>query len=602
MKVRSKLKKFLMVTAFLSVSILASSCNIFDTLSSRQKKDEKKDDKLYLNKNGNPEDQDDQNKKPVVTPPVTFKPENPSKDPISENPQEPNSPEAPSAENNFNINTDIKNWDQKLSNVQLQSIYNNNPQLTRFNFTKAPENTKFSSNEEYLESIFKRTFSINFNYSTQTIAGTAWVLDYHYDKNNPKEITLYLATNFHVATNLRTANDYEFYVQNSPNLERVRSVDLRFAQDWRNPDTSYITKRYTGRNMPRNIFLAKNFMDQEVSSSYNDGGGYYADFSVIEWKFKISDFYSNSAFFINTVDPSLDLWVKKIESAAGEVKAAVDKNLGIDGGYLNTKAHEGYTSLDYTTIQSTYYSDLSKTITNEVRYPQTVNEILEFQKNVNNTFTNYIYAFRPEYWFFGGYPLIPNDGFVPTFNIDYDNLTNLGFNKNDYNPDFKIIYTLNNTKNTDQKISFNNEPTYAFYGTAYETFQKIKIHGGISGSLVLNEQGIPAGVLYGSFVNDTEKIARKDGSTLTLNNALMIPFAQQKDITYTTFDGQSHTIYAYNLVDGTDKAKFPHQIDSFREKLIEVYGPNYKTKLFPNGVGVFDGPSNHDINSEKFKG
>ncbi|SYV93075.1 Uncharacterised protein, partial [Mycoplasmopsis synoviae] len=35
--------------------------------------------------------------------------------------------------------------------------------------------------------------------------------------------------------------------------------------------------------MPRNIFLAKNFMDQEVSSSYNDGGGYYADFSVIEW-------------------------------------------------------------------------------------------------------------------------------------------------------------------------------------------------------------------------------------------------------------------------------------------------------------------------------
>ncbi|MFL1037818.1 hypothetical protein ACJOMK_04950, partial [Mycoplasmopsis synoviae] len=103
-----------------------------------------KDDKLYLNKNGEPEDQDDQNKKPVVTPPVTFKPENPSKDPISENPQEPNSPEAPSAENNFNINTHIKNWDQKLSNVQLQSIYNNNPQLTRFNFTKAPENTKFS--------------------------------------------------------------------------------------------------------------------------------------------------------------------------------------------------------------------------------------------------------------------------------------------------------------------------------------------------------------------------------------------------------------------------------------------------------------------------
>lgn len=100
-------------------------------------------------------------------------------------------------------------------------------------------------------------------------------------------------------------------MQNSPNLERVRSVDLRFAQDWRNPDTSYITKRYTGRNMPRNIFLAKNFMDQEVSSSYNDGGGYYADFSVIEWKFKISDFYSNSSFFINTVDPSLDLWVKK---------------------------------------------------------------------------------------------------------------------------------------------------------------------------------------------------------------------------------------------------------------------------------------------------
>ncbi|MFL1073716.1 hypothetical protein ACJOMS_04700, partial [Mycoplasmopsis synoviae] len=95
----------------------------------------------------------------------------------------------------------------------------------------------------------------------------------------------------------------------------------------------------------------------------------------------------------------------KIELAAGEVKVAVYKNLGIDGGYLNTKAHEGYTSLDYTTIQSTYYSDLSKTITNEVRYPQTVNEILELQKNVNNTFTNYIYAFRPEYWFFGGYPL-----------------------------------------------------------------------------------------------------------------------------------------------------------------------------------------------------
>ncbi|SYV93074.1 Uncharacterised protein, partial [Mycoplasmopsis synoviae] len=110
MKVRSKLKKILMVTAFLSVSILASSCNIFDTLSSRQKKDEKKDDKLYLNKNGDPEDQDDQSKKPVVTPPVTFKPENPSKDPISEKPQEPDAPEAPSAENNFNINTDIKNW------------------------------------------------------------------------------------------------------------------------------------------------------------------------------------------------------------------------------------------------------------------------------------------------------------------------------------------------------------------------------------------------------------------------------------------------------------------------------------------------------------
>ncbi|SYV93644.1 hypothetical protein LA081_03630 [Mycoplasmopsis synoviae] len=46
-------------------------------------------------------------------------------------------------------------------------------------------------------------------------------------------------------------------------------------------------------------------------------------------------------------------------------------------------------------------------------------------------------------------------------------------------------------------------------------------------------------------------------------------------------------VEAYNLIDGTDKTKFPNQTSSYRDQLRLVYNSGstkFKTALFPEGA------------------
>ncbi|OAB49224.1 hypothetical protein MGALLINA_00140 [Mycoplasmopsis gallinarum] len=116
-----------------------------------------------------------------------------------------------------------------------------------------------------------------------------------------------------------------------------------------------------------------------------------------------------------------------------------------------------------------------------------------------------------------------------------------------------------------------------FYGLAYLGSQRNRIMGGASGALVIDQDGIPLGIAFAEPKSPSIVYVDQNNKYATNYSFLFQQFVQQHAI-YTN-QGQ---IEKYNLIDGRDKNRYPHQKSSYKEQLIKVYGANYSTKLFEN--------------------
>ncbi|WP_432790647.1 MIP family Ig-specific serine endopeptidase [Mycoplasmopsis bovis] len=114
----------------------------------------------------------------------------------------------------------------------------------------------------------------------------------------------------------------------------------------------------------------------------------------------------------------------------------------------------------------------------------------------------------------------------------------------------------------------------AWYGFQYNV-NFSSLYYGASGSLAYNEYGQMIGIYNGVSSNVQFGDLLKNGS--------IAPFLQSSNI-----EAGENTIYAYNLIDGTNKTQFGMQKNSFRENLRVIYPNGFEdgskeTKLFDKG-------------------
>lgn len=114
----------------------------------------------------------------------------------------------------------------------------------------------------------------------------------------------------------------------------------------------------------------------------------------------------------------------------------------------------------------------------------------------------------------------------------------------------------------------------AWYGFQYNV-NFSSLYYGASWSLAYNEYGQMIGIYNG--VSSNVKFGD------LLKNGSIAPFLQSSNI-----EAGENTIYAYNLIDGTNKTQFGMQKNSFRENLRVIYPNGFEdgskeTKLFDKG-------------------
>ncbi len=100
-------------------------------------------------------------------------------------------------------------------------------------------------------------------------------------------------------------------------------------------------------------------------------------------------------------------------------------------------------------------------------------------------------------------------------------------------------------------------------------------YGASANHLAYNEYGQMIGIYNG--VSSNVKFGD------LLKNGSIAPFLQSSNI-----EAGENTIYAYNLIDGTNKTQFGMQKNSFRENLRVIYPNGFEdgskeTKLFDKG-------------------
>nr|VZR98233.1 hypothetical protein MF5295_00684 [Mycoplasma feriruminatoris] len=128
-------------------------------------------------------------------------------------------------------------------------------------------------------------------------------------------------------------------------------------------------------------------------------------------------------------------------------------------------------------------------------------------------------------------------------------------------------------------LNFNIHDNYwhrvfaTFYGYQYNV-NFSSLYYGASGSLAYNEFG----QMIGIYNNVKSNVEFGD----LLQSATIAPFLQSDNI-----KANDNVIYAYNLIDGTDKTKYKYQKSSFRENLQKLYPNGFSdksksTKLFKN--------------------
>ncbi|WP_029512529.1 MIP family Ig-specific serine endopeptidase [Mycoplasmopsis iners] len=508
--------------------------------------------------------------------------------PIDSTPEHPEVPEKPnepiSETNNPDPSIDNGSNDESIDNPDNETVdeprdnsirtaaeyYEVHPEANRYNYGE-PEYFKYDTNLQYLESIKNRTFSFLTVFDNDTTtAGTIWMLDYK--KISDREYKFFFGTNHHVAVELYSSNDYEIYKQ--PNREnQITSIIFGINNNISDANgKSYNFYRINDVNkFPRNFFLARNFMKDEVYSKHDRS--YYADFAVIEWDVNFNEW--------NLRNPDALAIAKRLLTGIAEIDKTLEK---VKTNKLSMNDQKlPYASLDYSSVWELRNNiiGLNEKSVNEIttwnKAEQVDKFITKYYEYGENEIYNYYY--KPHAIYAYGHPLIKTS--TNTVVGTFYNVMDQDFNTLDrsdwisHKQYWLLMNELHNAAVADHGNQFNGEDLPYYYGMAYQSSQRTKIHGGASGSLVINQDGLPIGVLFGSLKSDAIVYLNDENKWETNHTMLIAPFSQEVPMWGTT-----GMIYPFNLIDGRNKTKYQYQKTSYKERLIEVYGENYTTAIF----------------------
>lgn len=504
---------------------------------------------------------------------ITIK-NNPKNDDSSQNNQ-PIIDNTKSNNDNSNDNSDALPDTNSISeqpSVETNPVSNTEVKTTNYQFNpiQASRNTFLTKNDDYIQSIKYRTFSLKWYMqqkgTTQgySVSGTLWMLDYMHLGNN--KFKFYFGTNYHVASNLFSAKDYDIYQQ--PNRLKTFNpyyYEFAWASDAYDTNSKVGDSNWNRVQIPfnsknlilRNFFLAHNFL--QLNALPNLKSTYFADFAIVEFEIDL-DALSKS-------DYKAKAFRVKLAQAMNEVNKSIKKFTNLDqtnsNKYLFTDNKIPYATLDYASVLDTY--EKSKTNSSE-----------QISEIVKEKLATYNYSLVPRYLYSFGYPAPSENNDSGIFNtIDANERNTLGYSSDDPSLGFSIQkdYVL---KNYDQNSYFNNEVATKFYAFMYSFNSKNSPDKGASGSLVLNEQGLPIGLLLGHLSNPVTYIdANKNFQEAS--RALIQPFVQSIPL-YS--QNNQITIPAFNLLDHTNSELYPQQLVSYRSRINDVYGKDAKTAVF----------------------
>ncbi|MGX9395460.1 MIP family Ig-specific serine endopeptidase [Mycoplasma sp. 1573] len=423
------------------------------------------------------------------------------------------------------------------------------------------------TNEQYVQKIVDQSFSLMWDFQDGTnTAGTVWVLDYK--KLTDSKYTFYFATNYHVALELYQGDkDFKEY-QQLKRTNTITNIRLLSPKNWKDNSSSNTPSYLLNLpkdNWPRIFFLAQNFMDS-TAMDYNQNPYHYADFAVIEWTVDLNEL--SAIKYKTTKQDALEFRRKLLR-----IVNNFDINPDVDT-FINATKTDKLLSLDYSTANDIKKSgNVTKTF--ESALPTSEQQAKSQSALVKKYLHGYQYNSSTDNVYWAGFPLVNGIEWKFLASVPNQYLATNNVNKEDgvTKSIFTVQSLFHNQPIASHGAKFNESAKSLYYGLSYGIYQKVGPVGGVSGGMVLNAQMMPIGLIYGN--QDWYDLQNDDGTMSKYSLNIVQPFTQQKDI-YT----ENGIAYAFNLIDGTDKQKYPHQTSSYREQLIAKYGSNYKTKLF----------------------
>lgn len=512
----------------------------------------------------------------------------------------------------------------------LQSYYEQNSNLKQYKETPYPSESGEKSVKQIYHNLLDRHFGLITEYKNgPNSGGTLWLLDYKkLGTEQEQKYKLFFGTNYHVAVDLYRDDDQDIYKQDkrvstNPLLTSAITFDVSWDQ---NPNVrslvesqkykrGYRNKRYARRFFKANqgfkiVFLGQNFMDRDAQP-YDEKTNYYSDFTVLELEVDLSKGISDADMVYRTPADNPSARKVELENANLEwalisrhiqnsIKALDDSIKQFVGKPKDqlwlTDGSIPYATVNYQTFRhikekfllskdsDTGYmipiTEPSLTINN----PKRANELSETLKNTVGD-SNY---YTKTQLFNAGFPYIV---------ASQETRTSTNLPEYTYNTKVKdlpksfpaaardivlVDYEYNGKAIADHGTEFNLAGKSLFYGVSYQQYTVTKPIGGISGSLTVDQNGLPIGLLWGN-IAVSAGIDDK-GQWAQYYQVQYAPFVQNLEFT-TTHNSKKTTVYPYNLIDGTDKTKYPKQVHSYRERLEALYGKNYTTALFPKPKG-----------------
>ncbi|QVK05423.1 MIP family Ig-specific serine endopeptidase [Mycoplasma mycoides] len=430
------------------------------------------------------------------------------------------------------------------------------------------------SAEEIYKELYDRTFSIKFltklnnGGSLSNGTGTGWLLDYH-KYNNENKYKLFLATNLHVLSEFSNSlteeqnKEFNYY---DPSNNKVVAIGLGKAENVN--DFSSNSELTTAISEPKIVFGAVDFMNRKAVEKYEDAikqsaEGYYNykkdslnDDEKIAWEdyFKTKNIPIMVDFAVFEIDVDLS---KTDDTLKSWINDAIK---GLDNYLKRLKNTNNLPNQD-------------KNISNHLQSKDYISALFtksNYSNNLYNAKDIYIAGYptnnKTTYWMKNNPTERSSDKSAIDWRTSKSNKDIFGF-ANEFESSISIV------PNFGIRDNYWHRVFATFYGYQYNVNFSSLFYGA-SGSLAYNEFG----QMIGIYNNVRSNVEFGD----LLQHATIALFLQSDNIKI-----GDNIIYAYNLIDGTDKTRYKYQKSSFRENLQKLYPNGFSdglksTKLFDN--------------------